>query len=86
MAFRDMKPKYDVIVHNHGSIYLIGSISDSAKQWVDENVSLDRQEWCNTIVCEHRFVANIIEGLLEAGLTVSAGLNESGQFARFGHA
>ena len=64
---------YDVVVKHHGTISLVRPLTDRAKVWVDKWVSKDGFQpwWPATIVVEHRFLANIIEGMKTDGLAVS---------------
>jgi hypothetical protein len=49
-------PQADVVVENHGSIYLFRPLSDSARTWVDEYIGADNgyQPYYPTVVVEHR--------------------------------
>lgn len=65
----------DVSVANHGSICMISALTDAAKDWVDEHVPLeDWQMWGAgvTFSCEPRCVQNLIDGMMNDGLLVSA--------------
>lgn len=60
----------DLLVHGHGSIYLLRPTSRRGRRWIDEHLSDDRQEWAGAIVVEHRYVADIVAGARKAGLGV----------------
>jgi hypothetical protein len=63
----------DIRVHDQGSIWMFWPISTSAKDWVNENVTipLDMSLGPHFLV-EHRFVDNLIQGMQGAGLTVQS--------------
>jgi hypothetical protein len=41
----------DLLVHGHGSIYLLRATSRRGQRWIDERISDDRQEWAGAVVC-----------------------------------
>ena len=49
------------------SIFQIRPLTDKAKNWVFENMRLD-QIMGESIICESRYVDDIIDGMIEAGL------------------
>jgi hypothetical protein len=61
----------DLIVSNHGSIFLLTPVSDSGRQWVSEHIPDDAQRLGDNIAVEHRYIADIIEGAQADGLEVS---------------
>lgn len=68
-ADRAPKQSADIRFSNQGSLWLISGLTDEGKAWLDEHVGDDEtQYWCGAIVCEPRYVSNIIEGAREAGL------------------
>jgi hypothetical protein len=42
--------KPDLLVHGHGSIYLLHPTSRRGQRWVDDHVSDDHQEWALLVV------------------------------------
>ena len=61
----------DVIVGGGGSIYTLTPLSDEAKAWIDENVESEGYQWLGSSLCvEHRYVADVVEGMQAAGLIV----------------
>lgn len=64
--------KRDFTFNNQGSICLLVPESESAKSWIDENIGQDNgyQPYYPTIVVEHRYINDIVEGLRSDGLTV----------------
>jgi hypothetical protein len=65
-------PTRDLVFENHGSLFLIRPVSDSGKQWLDENVGDENTlTFGGAIVCEPRYVEAIAQGAVEAGLAVA---------------
>jgi len=60
----------DVRIQDEGNIYLLFSLTDAAREWVDENLPTDATTWGNGIVVEHRYVRDIVCGMVEDGLIV----------------
>jgi hypothetical protein len=60
----------DLLVHGHGSVYLLRPTSRRGRRWVDEYVSDDHQEWAGAIVVEHRYIGEIVRGARADGLEV----------------
>ncbi len=63
----------DFQVENHGSIFLLRPLS-SAELWVLENIGADDgyQPYFPTLVVEHRYIADIVEGIRNDGLAVQS--------------
>jgi hypothetical protein len=63
----------DLIIENHGSLFLLRPVSSLGQTWLDENVGdSETQTWCGAVVCEPRYVESIYFGAIQAGLAVSA--------------
>jgi len=65
-------PPPDISVENHGSIVLVIPQTDAAREWIEANVSRDdgfHPSW-PTLVVEPRYVADIVNGVVDAGLRV----------------
>jgi hypothetical protein len=64
----------DFSVENHGSIFLLRPLTDSAKSWVEEHIGEDNgfQPYWPTVVVEPRYVADIVEGMQNDGLAVQS--------------
>lgn len=60
----------DALLENHGTIWLVRPLTQAASDWIEENVSEDRQYFGNALAVEHRFVGDIIAGMLSAGLEI----------------
>ncbi len=67
-------PTPDFEVQNHGSIFLLIPQSTSARIWVDDHIGRDNgyQPYYPTVVVEHRYIADIVEGIQNDGLVVAS--------------
>lgn len=65
-----MANRIDLVVHGHGSVYLLRALTRRARHWVEERISDDRQEWCGAIVVEHRYLGDIVHGAIADRLEV----------------
>lgn len=62
----------DFILDGSGSVYLLRPRSESARNWIDQNIGPDNgfQPYYPTVVIEHRYVADILEGIAADGFEV----------------
>ncbi len=62
----------DFVVQNEGSIFLLHPHTDAARTWVEEHIGANNgfQPCWPTVVIEHRYIADIIEGIRNDGLVV----------------
>jgi hypothetical protein len=61
----------DIFVENHGSIFLLRPNSSVGHSWLQENViSEETQLFGYAVVCEPRYVADIVFGTRGEGLVV----------------
>lgn len=58
----------DIQIQNEGSIYLIRGISENGQQWLDDHISDDAQMFGDVIVVEHRYIDDIVSGIIQDGL------------------
>ena len=58
----------DFEVTNHGSIFLLQPLSREAREWIDAHTD-DAPTWGGAVVVEHRFIADIVNAMMEDGLT-----------------
>jgi hypothetical protein len=67
-------PTVDFICENHGSIFLLRPLTASATSWVEKHIGEDNgyQPYFPTLVVEHRYIADIVEGIQNDGLAVQA--------------
>lgn len=58
----------DFTVANHGSIFILTGITPECDAWIEEHVGDgETQRWCGGIVCEPRYIADIVSGLEAEG-------------------
>jgi hypothetical protein len=61
----------DILVENHSSIFLLRPTSSVGQAWLQENViGEETQIFGNAVVCEPRFIADIVFGARGKGLVV----------------
>lgn len=61
----------DFTVTNHGSIFLLTPMNEVASEWIEDNLPEDRQTLGLAVAVEHRYIADIVNGIRHEGLTVS---------------
>jgi hypothetical protein len=64
----------DFVLENHGSIVFLRPLTPAAEEWVNGKIGREsgyQPQW-PTVLLEARYVAPILEGLAEDGLSVSA--------------
>jgi hypothetical protein len=68
-----MMPQPDVRVQNEGSIFLLHPITPRAQAWMDDNLPepADWQQFSTGYVVEHRYVGEILRGMVRSNLVVS---------------
>lgn len=66
------KPEPDVLVADAGSLYVFHILSESARAWVEENVSREgfQPNFSNAVYVEHRYARDLGAGMAGAGLAV----------------
>ena len=66
-----LQPPPDISVEHHGSIFLLRPITPIGQLWLQDNViGEETQVFGNAVVCEPRFVADIVFGARGEGLVV----------------
>ena len=66
-----LKPSADFTLQNEGSIFLLQPMTQAARFWVDEFLPEGRMEFAGAVVVEHRYIADIVEGIRGYGLEVA---------------
>lgn len=62
----------DATVEPQGSIVLIRPLTDEARDWLKDNVDRNSyQPYWPVVVAEPRYVEDLIDGMVEAGLQVT---------------
>src|SRR4051794_18638677 len=60
----------DVRVTNEGAAYMVEPVTDGARQWVNQNVVVERWQWVGgSFAVDHRFIQRLVDGMREDGLT-----------------
>ena len=61
----------DLLLENHGSIFLLRPVTAVGQMWLQENViGEETQIFGNAIVCEPRYVIDIVLGARAEGVVV----------------
>ena len=61
----------DVLTDNFGSIVGITPMTPTAREWIGENVDAEPWQWLGgTLNIDRRYADDLVEGMVEAGLTV----------------
>jgi hypothetical protein len=60
----------DFIVENHGTLFLLQPLTPAANAWIDEHLPADHLTFGSAVCVEHRFIRDIVHGILEDGLVV----------------
>jgi hypothetical protein len=61
----------DILVENHGSIFLLRPVTSSGQSWLQDHVvGEETQIFGNAVVCEPRYVRDIVFGARGEGLVV----------------
>jgi hypothetical protein len=71
MVMTNPNAQVDFSVENHGSLFLFRMNTAAARQWVHDNVEDDAQFFCDALVVEHRYAANLAEGMRGDGLVLA---------------
>lgn len=63
--------RFDVEVENHFSLFIFRPLTPVGEAWIEENVSREgfHPNW-PTLVVEHRYAANLADGMSRDGLSV----------------
>ena len=64
-------PRADFRLTYHGTITTITPLSDACREWLEENVAIEPwQRFGNAIAVEPRYVEQLAEAMIEAGLAM----------------
>ena len=64
------KEQKDFCVQNHGSIFLLIPNTEAAKEWINAHIPEDAPTIGPNIAVEHRYIGDIVDGIVKDGLTV----------------
>jgi len=54
------------------TVFCLTPRTDEARNWIEENVHYESYQMLrNSVAVEHRYIADIITGMMEAGLVVN---------------
>jgi len=65
------KVKADVAVTGGGTVYLVDGLTAKGKTWIAENLPQNAQYWGESMVVEHHYIDDIVQGMMADGLQVS---------------
>jgi hypothetical protein len=66
----DAEPAADARVEDHGTVHLVRPLSEAALDWLEEHTG---GAWFGgALVVEHRYVADLVAGMRDAGFVVEA--------------
>lgn len=67
------EPTPDFSVDNHGSIFILTGLSESCREWIEENVNYESwQSWGRNGICiDHHYIFDLVQGLLNEGLIIA---------------
>ena len=62
----------DFTISGGGTLYVLTPANDDARAWLDEHVDADPDNiiWCGGQPVGHRYIVDIVRGILDDGLTV----------------
>lgn len=63
-------PTPDFTMANHGTLVTFVLLTERAREWVEENVSIEPYIWFGSysFACEYRYASNLLQGMLDAGM------------------
>jgi hypothetical protein len=62
----------DFSLQNEGTIFLLRPLSPAARTWTDDHLPADATRFGPSIVVEHRYISDIVNGAQDDGLTFQA--------------
>ncbi len=60
----------DLLVQNHGSIFLLDPVTDLGRGWIADHIPDEATWWCGAVVVEPRYIGDIVAGAAGDGLQV----------------
>jgi hypothetical protein len=61
----------DFELRNEFTIFVLRPLTDEGRDWINENIPENAMTWAGGVVIEHRYVADIIAGVVDSGLTIA---------------
>ena len=68
-------PDFRVLGNPFGSVVQVVPLSEAARDWVNENVSLEDWQDASAFSCETRFAGDLLEGMRFAGFNIRLGFD-----------
>jgi len=65
-----VKKLVDVEISRDGSLFLVQPHTSRAQAWIEQNVSSEALWFGGALVVEHRYILDLAQGMIDAGLTV----------------
>jgi hypothetical protein len=65
-------PPTDFLLENHGSIFLLQSLSPAPNSWIEESLPENHPNFGHAVVVEHRYIVDIVRGAMADGLVVTS--------------
>ena len=62
----------DFFIRHEGTISLLFPESEAAREWVEEHLPDDLLTWAGAAVIEHRYVPDILAGIVMDDLTIES--------------
>lgn len=60
----------DFLVCGEGNLMMLQPLTEPAKEWVREHLPSDAPKFGSAVAIEHRYAQDIVNGILDDGLTV----------------
>lgn len=61
----------DFTLNDHGSIFILTPLSETANSWCDEYLPDDAQRWGAGYVVEPRYIEPIVSGIVADGMSIA---------------
>jgi hypothetical protein len=61
----------DIELNDQGTIWLVTPRTAEATDWIADHVQDDAQWWGASLVVEHRYVGQLVEGMANDGLRIA---------------
>jgi hypothetical protein len=60
----------DFTIQNEGTIFLLIPNTPLAEEWIEEHIPETAQYFGDAVVVEHRYIADLVTGIIADGLIV----------------
>lgn len=69
MAMYKNGDETDFHIEDHGTVVLLRPVTEEAEAWIVEHISHETARFGNAVVVEHRYIVDIVRGIIKDGLT-----------------